>query len=929
MRKLLLLALIALLFCSAAAFAVAGSPAAKAAQIAANAKNAAREAAAKPAAVAAGFELAGKATGQSGEVELQWNGVQGAGFYQAECQSDAATFASEIVYASAGSYTLSQGYFKFNLGGLKNNTQAGCYVVAYTARREKIAKSNTITLIPSGPARRGVELKAWATGKSGEIALYFNSLQNAAYYRVECSPESGSPLVKTVNAAGTGYISETFGGLQDGTKYTCQAIAYDAGDTRLAVSNVVIAIPTAFFEIFVEQPALGAAKVSWSHVNGAEYYLAYANEEGKPTDLPRMSNGIRDTGQGSFSHTFDGLEQGKTYILNVFASRGVGGEVASSEQARLTIIGAAATVFELIGAGTGQSGEILLTWGNSLGAGQYYIAECTPHRGDTFSSGKLTPRVAVGAPITYKATGLQDYMETACQVIAYAGNGTRIAASKAVLAVPYRPFPISAGQTEDSTVTVSWESLLGATEYTAYAKKYDGTRFTGKIQTGIKDTGLGTQEYVFTGLDKGVEYAFMILAFKGSVMLASSEEIEITIADVKLAAVATGKSGEVELRWNGVQGAGFYQAECQSYPGILASEIVQAEGKTSFTFRLNGLKDGQTASCVVVAYTAGHQKIAASNNAEATPSGSAAATGEIRGFAASPGEEKVDFAWEAYINGAVKSASIIYSEKKDDLENYPMASVYMSNVGDISGKTSHTIPSGAPGIESGKTYYFRLVAFDGGSLSANVIAKSGIVEAIPKKAAPPAQEPQFFIKQGGSGQRTSTGGSYSLKAEPFSIVFKSLDSRGSVYFGAGDAAAKVITGAKMETADSDDLVTGKVFAHSGKKFDLISREQKFYNIQLSATAVPEGCEKKGEGSYECEAEIESIDGTRLGENAEGITVEIAMFGDFSGDRKLSEAEFAKFTVSVPKKGAEPAAPGTILEALAKIGKKFAEQVFGK
>ncbi len=95
--------------------------------------------------------------------------------------------------------------------------------------------------------------------------------------------------------------------------------------------------------------------------------------------------------------------------------------------------------------------------------------------------------------------------------------------------------------------------------------------------------------------------------------------------------------------------------------------------------------------------------------------------------------------------------------------------------------------------------------------------------------------------------------------------------------------------------------------------------------------MPVGCSDKGSDFADCEATVKSVGGKLLASNSENITLEIAMFFDSSpSDRKLSEDEFVKFTVSIPPVPPVPPVKGeSILEVLAKIDKKLAEQLSPK
>jgi len=511
-------------------------------------------------------------------------------------------------------------------------------------------------------------------------------------------------------------------------------------------------------------------------------------------------------------------------------------------------------------------------------------------------------------------------------------------------------------------VALTWNDFSkNGRRATKFLAKAVGETPANPIITAWVDDSVGSRPnlYTFKGLLDGVKYTFSVTAYDALLQeLAKSNEVAV-MPGFFIQARPTGNSGEVELSWSRVAGANMYHVECQR-PGtsVLASEIVNATTEETFTKKLNGL-GSQQVECYVNAYAPGPNKIAESDHVQVTPFGSESITdawycgpettddaelkrhlqeSELR-FNYGSGEKVAlcmqfkpayqgkDISLKIFLDGADQLWQIIGTQKMG-AEVYRI--VFPVSGSPDSEKDGQKV-YGHAAFSAGKHFLYLQGTFaDSTVVPAEfdvwpVDSSGKRIEFEVLREDTVAPKPQFFIRQGPSELAVSTNGSYSLKSEQFSLVFKGLGGSGSVYFGAGNAAAKVNAGAKVATIDREDLVSGKTIDYEGEKLGLPTNNEKFFHIQISASGAPEGCTEKNGEVYDCEAAIERIDNVKLGENAEEIMVAIAVFGDFDADRKLSESEFARFTVSISKKGAEPA--GSLLEVLGRIGQKFIEQLF--
>ena len=485
--------------------------------------------------------------------------------------------------------------------------------------------------------KKELKLSAGPTEKAGEIKLEWNAFTGASYYSVELTPARGDTIKRKVSHGSEENLELTIGSL-DTAQYVCQVSAYDSKDSRLAVSNIVMVLPAvtdtiASFTITAEPTGnIGEVRVSWEHVNGAEYYMAYANEDDPSKGPVAMSNGINDSGQGSFSYTFSGLPE-KTLVFSVVARKDFD-DVAFSNEVKLQAweMGHPAELRVLEGlvveSGTGVRLENITLTLESKENLDISLIELS----DVY--GMFSFEVPYGE---YEVTAFDGSDEHDLQKKTVYFNELwsedrvlRFELDK-VGAEPSGPgsFTISAEPTENiGEVKVSWGHVDGAEYYMAYANDEDPSKDVVAMSGGIPDTGQGSFSHTFTGLPAET-LVFSVVARKGlGEEVATSNKVRLAVEAggqpaLTINGKATGKSGEIKVVWNFVEGTSYYTVDCR-IPGqaTFASHEEEQKEQNFFEHTMTGLRDNILYHCQALAYNEKNDVIAESNVIKIRPNDS-------------------------------------------------------------------------------------------------------------------------------------------------------------------------------------------------------------------------------------------------------------------------------------------------------------------
>ena len=378
--------------------------------------------------------------------------------------------------------------------GLTQNTAYTFTVKAVNEAGESAASSGlTVTTnmtIPAAPT--GLT----STGKTDTtVSLSWNTVGGASGYNVY---RGGTKLTSTP-LTGTTYTAT---GLTQNTAYTFTVKAVNAAGESAASSGLTVTtnmtIPAAPTGLTSTGKTDTTVSLSWNAVGGATGYNVYRGT----TKL--TANPIAAT-----TYTATGLTQNTAYTFTVKAVNAAGESAASSGLTVTTNMTIPAAPTGLISTGKTDT-TVSLSWNAVGGASGYNV-----YRGGT----KLTSTPLTGT--TYTATGLTQNTAYTFTVKAVNAAGESAASSGLTvttnMTIPAAPTGLTSTGKTDTTVSISWNAVGGASGYNVYR---GGTKLT--------ETPLTGTTYTATGLTQNTEYTFTVKAVNAAGESAASSGLTVT-----------------------------------------------------------------------------------------------------------------------------------------------------------------------------------------------------------------------------------------------------------------------------------------------------------------------------------------------------------------------------------------------------------------
>ncbi|MFH0826017.1 MAG: fibronectin type III domain-containing protein, partial [Pseudomonadota bacterium] len=266
--------------------------------------------------------------------------------------------------------------------------------------------------------------------------------------------------------------------------------------------------------------------------------------------------------------------------------------------------------------------QVILNWPSVSGAATYNVYYGTS-AGVTTSSTKITG--SVSGPKT--VTGLTNdtpyfFAVSAVNAAGESSLSVERSATPSTTPPPGAPTNIR-GSAGGSQVTVSWDSVAGATSYNIYYATAAGvTKASGTPVAGV------SSPYDVTGLTNGTTYFFVVTAENGNGESGASFEVSVKPmatpppAAPSLTSATTGNS-KVTLAWISVAGATSYNVYYGTASGVTKASGTKIAGVSS-PYDVTGLTNGTPYFFVVTAQDANGES-AESNERSATPSAPPAA----------------------------------------------------------------------------------------------------------------------------------------------------------------------------------------------------------------------------------------------------------------------------------------------------------------
>jgi fibronectin type 3 domain-containing protein len=266
-------------------------------------------------------------------------------------------------------------------------------------------------------------------------------------------------------------------------------------------------------------------------------------------------------------------------------------------------------------AGAGDN-QVALNWPLVSAAATYnvYYGTATPV---TKSSTKITGSVSAPKTVTGLANGTP-YFFAVSAVNAGGESALSVERSATPSATPPPDIPSNIrAAAGDNQVTVSWDSVAGATSYNVYF----GTS-AGVTKASVDNIIGAASPQVKTGLLNGTPYFFVVTALNGNGESAVSFEVSATPTATPPPAApsltsATAGNTQVTLVWDPVTGATSYNVYRGTAAGVTKATGTKVAGVTS-PYVATGLTNGTVYFFIVTAQSANGEG-AASNELSATP----------------------------------------------------------------------------------------------------------------------------------------------------------------------------------------------------------------------------------------------------------------------------------------------------------------------
>ncbi len=448
------------------------------------------------------------------------------------------------------------------------------------------ASATTFTLAP-------ITLTAVATSTSAITVTWAASPGSAAItYNVQRATASGGPYsTVTTGSCNSSLTAPTVSCVDSsasaGTTYYYVVAASTSGGISSNSTEVSATTPTSA-PTGLSASSVGGGNVSlnWTASSGTAaitYTVSKSTSTGGPYSV--VQTGISLTNFTDYSVT-----NGTTYYYVVQAVTS-GGISTNSSQISVTPISSF-----VITTNNASPGQIVLVWSSASGASTYTVKQSTTLGGSTSGTNVVgcTSVIVTTCTITGLTNGTTYYYTVVAN-----NTGVGSTASTSMNEVLNTPFnaPFITVSSGTGQVTLSWNAIALATNYSIYISTVSGSAISG----GIVATGCNTvlvTNCIATGLINGTKYYIALFANLSSGGTFSSSEVFATpIGAFDITSLSLLSSTSAQIDWSNALGATEYNVKFGTTSGsytssqgpFLSSPVTVSSGLTAgttFYFRM-------------------------------------------------------------------------------------------------------------------------------------------------------------------------------------------------------------------------------------------------------------------------------------------------------------------------------------------------------
>ncbi|MBR3553199.1 MAG: fibronectin type III domain-containing protein [Clostridia bacterium] len=535
-------------------------------------------------------------------VSLSWSVLSDATGYTLEQSTNGTTF-TPVTAAQ----TTANGTVSVTVTGLAANTTYVFRVTPNSGSQVGVASMLSVQTAP------GQTTGLAATEIAGGVRLTWTATPGATGYEIS-SNVNAAGWKSVASTTNTSYVLD---GLDTTKTYQFRVTPYYTlnGVKQYGTPSAVVsakALPAAVTGLTMTKVDTTSFTAQWTVNSAASGYALYLSEDyGSPKKLsvtPRISG-------STATATISGLSNGTSYTLNVCA-------VVNGTESAPAVLQVKTTSPKVTGlSGTAISASrISLSWNAAKGAERYEVQRLNGSDYQTITTTSSMPYtvtgLSAGTSYTFRVRAVSGTAQYGAWSDTVTVKTNDAAPEQPTVAAPANVNAVDSSTASNSSITVTWSSVSGATGYEVWINSGTWRKL---------DTVVSTS-YTANNLSANTTYQFRVRTVKNGVYsdysstvsaktAASSTPVTSLSAPTGLTAVdsSNGTSFSITLNWNEVANAANYEVWINSGSwqklGTTPNKAYTATGLaagTTYQFRVRAVNGGVTSeySATVSAKTA-------------------------------------------------------------------------------------------------------------------------------------------------------------------------------------------------------------------------------------------------------------------------------------------------------------------------------------